>query len=782
MNGNANFCSTTASSNASTGALTIAGGVGVGGNLNVHGNTLITGNLVVNGQTTSVESNNTVITDNILVLNSGPSGSKDAGFVVNRFQEANDSGDGDIVNDTTFTSFVLPNQGTITPLQIKLPPSASGENDFYKNHWIRIDSGYSAQQVRKVVGYNETTKIVTVESPWTSQNPAGGDEIRMFDRNYAGIVLNEITDRFEFGTSAVNPNDSSSGLTFSKFVPIAADSMTLTSTAESTNASSGAFVSFGGLSVACTHEATSVTHGGCVTVNGGLSVAKSVYIGGPCLQIPYGTSEQRPISAQVGYIRYNTFTEQYEGFGAGDTWGSLGGVIDVNQDTKILAEEGAGTNDDNLRFFTAGTERMRINSSGNIGIGTSAPVCTVDIGGTLNVSDGMTVGNLNFTGSLYQNGEAYVSSQWSMNETSDIWYTSGNVGIGTTAPSYTLDINGNLNIDGDLYQNGALYTSSQWVQNGSNISYGKEIQVVGQHSNNTNALIATQNILNSGVPYPIAFDNGLDYGSFFQVVPTGLKFVGTQLYNVNVTFKIYITNGALGYESDYLTVAKVSGGTESNILENVGITFDTMNELSFSVSLAPNDTLKFYAAFGGQFFIGQANNVSDTGFSYVVETPQIFVGIGTTSPSSLLDINGSFVCSGGVSFKNSSNALGLGTGGSLTVLGGTSIAKDLYVGGVMTSSSDVRLKKNIRPLEDGMLEKIKSIQPVRYNYKTEPDNVEHIGFIAQDVETVFPEFVRAPNADGFRTLDYSRITSILVKCISELQKQIDDLKSKVNSP
>ena len=72
---------------------------------------------------------------------------------------------------------------------------------------------------------------------------------------------------------------------------------------------------------------------------------------GSNLQLPSGNTASRPLLPSLGYIRYNTETSQFEGYGAGNSWGSLGGVSDVDQDTKILAEDGAGTDDDNLRFF-----------------------------------------------------------------------------------------------------------------------------------------------------------------------------------------------------------------------------------------------------------------------------------------------------------------------------------------------------------------------------------------------------------------------------------------------
>jgi hypothetical protein len=143
-----------------------------------------------------------------------------------------------------------------------------------------------------------------------------------------------------------------------------------------------------------TLESVNATTGGAFTINGGLAVGKSAFFGGPILQIPLGNTASRPSPVTKGSIRYNTETDQFEGFGAADTWGTLGGVVDVDQDTKILAENGAGTDDDNLRFFTAGSERMRLNSSGNVGIGTTSPQNTLEVLGTARITNGITTNNL----------------------------------------------------------------------------------------------------------------------------------------------------------------------------------------------------------------------------------------------------------------------------------------------------------------------------------------------------------------------------------------------------
>jgi hypothetical protein len=125
--------------------------------------------------------------------------------------------------------------------------------------------------------------------------------------------------------------------------------------------------------------------------------------------VPKGVTEERPSAGVTGYIRYNTTTTTFEGFGAGDTWGSLGGVKSTDQMTFVSAEAYAGANDSNLRFYTAGSERMVVNKLGNVGIGTTTPIRELHVIGNMLVSDTIYASNLNLLDqSFYVNNDASV--------------------------------------------------------------------------------------------------------------------------------------------------------------------------------------------------------------------------------------------------------------------------------------------------------------------------------------------------------------------------------------
>jgi len=66
-------------------------------------------------------------------------------------------------------------------------------------------------------------------------------------------------------------------------------------------------------------------------------------------KVPVGNTSQRAGSPVAGQIRYNSQLSTFEGYGS--AWGSLGGVIDVDQDTKITTEASAGNDDDVITFY-----------------------------------------------------------------------------------------------------------------------------------------------------------------------------------------------------------------------------------------------------------------------------------------------------------------------------------------------------------------------------------------------------------------------------------------------
>jgi hypothetical protein len=78
------------------------------------------------------------------------------------------------------------------------------------------------------------------------------------------------------------------------------------------------------------------------------------------------------------------------------------------------------------------------------------------------------------------------------------------------------------------------------------------------------------------------------------------------------------------------------------------------------------------------------------------------------------------------------------------------------------------------------LDKVKQLRGVTFNWKDKTkDSTQQIGFIAQEVEKIFPQLVKT-DKDGMKSVAYSNITAVLVEAVKEQQQQIDELKREID--
>lgn len=97
----------------------------------------------------------------------------------------------------------------------------------------------------------------------------------------------------------------------------------------------------------------------------------------------------------------------------------------------------------------------------------------------------------------------------------------------------------------------------------------------------------------------------------------------------------------------------------------------------------------------------------------------------------------------------------------------------------VNQTSDARLKKNVSTLTSG-LAMVNRLRGVRYNWKDESKPESKIGFIAQEVEEILPELVMTKE-DGYKAVNYSEITAVLVEAVKELSAQVEALKAENNT-
>jgi hypothetical protein len=191
---------------------------------------------------------------------------------------------------------------------------------------------------------------------------------------------------------------------------------------------------------------------------------------------------------------------------------------------------------------------------------------------------------------------------------------------------------------------------------------------------------------------------------------------------------------------------------------------------------------------------GTITNLGNVSFATTVAANQVALGTDTTG-----DYVASLVAGTGVTLSNNSGesatptiaigqavatsdnvrfaSLGIGMAAS-----GTSGRIDAANDVVAFSTSDIRLKENIKPIENA-LDKISKISGNTYDWKSELKDVHgydgsDVGVIAQEIEAVLPELVQDRD-NGYKAVKYDKIVALLIEGIKEQQTQIHSLTLEI---
>ena len=123
------------------------------------------------------------------------------------------------------------------------------------------------------------------------------------------------------------------------------------------------------------------------------------------------------------------------------------------------------------------------------------------------------------------------------------------------------------------------------------------------------------------------------------------------------------------------------------------------------------------------------------------------------------------------------HATGTSGGSTYMTLNSTelSVTGEIVASGDVCAYSDRRLKRNIETI-DNALDKVNNLRGVTFEKGLQPS----LGVIAQEVEEVLPELVKT-DTDGMKSVAYGNMVGLLIEAIKEQQKQIQELKSKIEN-
>ncbi|AZZ36026.1 hypothetical protein CIK05_04210 [Bdellovibrio sp. qaytius] len=314
------------------------------------------------------------------------------------------------------------------------------------------------------------------------------------------------------------------------------------------------------------------------------------------------------------------------------------------------------------------------------------------------------------------------------------------------------------------YSSGAQYNSFFGYSAGNSISSGDRNTFIGFRAGSSN----TSAVDNTFVGYRAGAS---DVGGHNN---TALGGYAMEQFTPGTAFNM---NTAVGYGALRGTGGGSSTGEQNTVVGG---------KAGYSMTSGNNNVLIGYQA-GDNLFGGSNNIVIGTDLDAISSSASNTLVIGNLIYGNGLTSSGSVTSTGFIGIGTSNPAYRLDVSGTVNIVSGAA----LRFGGtqICTSSgcnavSDVRLKKNIQPL-DFSLEKILALNGKQYDWKDQAKygSQHQVGFIAQDLEKVFPEVVVTDKESGLKTVSYQHLIAPLVEAFKTLYVQVKQIfnETKQNS-
>jgi len=423
------------------------------------------------------------------------------------------------------------------------------------------------------------------------------------------------------------------------------------------------------------------------------------------------------------------------------------GAIDFSSGVTRFVSYGASGTGGIFAFRTASggassTERMRIDGSGNVGIGTDSPSRQLTV---QNSSDHAIIGAVSGTSNI----AGMVMGDTSDDDTGAVLYNnSGNYMyfMTNTAERMRIDSSGNVNIGGTglAYKLGIFVSNSGTAQNAFTSTNNANADYLIKHSTD----LTTTGTSSGALAVNTAGSETMRMTSGNDVVIGHTAAVGTtHKGKLQVKSAISILDGS---NTTAATLSLYSSGANSAFL-------------SVDPDQEGNDT-HFY------FYIDGSNKMKlDNNGRLSIDPLETRTATGAINLLGTVGTSDSGGNAQAIAFRHNAS----GVIGTVT----TTASATSY-----NTSSDYRLKENVDYTWDATT-RLKQLKPARFNFIADETNTLVDGFLAHEVSSIVPEAITgakdAVDSDGnpdYQGIDQSKLVPLLVKTIQELEARITTLE------